>query len=162
MKRMHKLSFVIEATEETAQTVRLMLEKMMDESDWWILAHQAAVADVADHSPLEPFELVESGHEPYPLDDRYSVTVYKEYRLYGGPEEGGWWYDAAEPVDDAPVRWYYSLGAAREGAAAWNAALEGSDLNSRPLSSVLSDGRYVAYVCEGFPEPFPKERPVYE
>ena len=29
---------------------------------------------------------------------KYYVNVYEVYRAYGGPEEGGWWYDAGEPV----------------------------------------------------------------
>jgi hypothetical protein len=28
----------------------------------------------------------------------YFVTVYEIDRCYGGPEEGGWWYDAGEPI----------------------------------------------------------------
>lgn len=26
------------------------------------------------------------------------VNVYKVTRHYGGPEEGGWWYNAGEPI----------------------------------------------------------------
>lgn len=27
------------------------------------------------------------------------VNVYDITRVYGGPEEGGWWYDAGEPIE---------------------------------------------------------------
>jgi len=29
---------------------------------------------------------------------RYYVTVLSEYMAYGGPEEGGWYFDTAHPV----------------------------------------------------------------
>lgn len=28
----------------------------------------------------------------------YYINVYSVERMYGGPEEGGWWYDLGEPV----------------------------------------------------------------
>lgn len=30
--------------------------------------------------------------------DGYYVNVYRVTREYGGPEEGGWWFDTGEPV----------------------------------------------------------------
>jgi hypothetical protein len=32
------------------------------------------------------------------------VNVYEVTRHYGGPEEGGWWYDWAECLEVYPVR----------------------------------------------------------
>jgi hypothetical protein len=39
-----------------------------------------------------------------PAGARYTVAVYLCHRAYGGPEEGGWWYNAGEREDDYPVR----------------------------------------------------------
>lgn len=33
------------------------------------------------------------------------VNIYAAGRAYGGPEEGGWWYDVASPVGSIPVDW---------------------------------------------------------
>lgn len=30
----------------------------------------------------------------------YFVHKYSEQQCYGGPEEGGWWYDAGDPVPE--------------------------------------------------------------
>lgn len=32
------------------------------------------------------------------------VNAYEVTRHYGGPEEGGWWYDAGTPIASVPVR----------------------------------------------------------
>jgi len=37
------------------------------------------------------------------VNQRY-VNVYHVTRQYGGPEEGGWWYDHYECVEVVPVR----------------------------------------------------------
>ncbi len=31
------------------------------------------------------------------------VNAYSVSRHYGGPEEGGWWYDAGEPLASMPL-----------------------------------------------------------
>lgn len=38
------------------------------------------------------------------------VSVDELSRHYGGPEEGGWWYDTGEVVDHAPVLVFYHEG----------------------------------------------------
>jgi len=41
--------------------------------------------------------------------DRYNfclwVTAYDITREWGGPEEGGWWWDNWQPVDTVPTFW---------------------------------------------------------
>lgn len=32
------------------------------------------------------------------------LNAYEVCRAYGGPEEGGWWYDAGEPLASIPIR----------------------------------------------------------
>jgi len=45
------------------------------------------------------------------------VNVYETDRVYGGPEEGGWWFTTGEPVDTVPV-----LGITHDEALAYAAA----------------------------------------
>jgi hypothetical protein len=37
------------------------------------------------------------------MQNRLFVNVYLVSRVYGGPEEGGWWYDSGEPLASVPV-----------------------------------------------------------
>lgn len=34
---------------------------------------------------------------------RLYVNIYAVGRSYGGPEEGGWWFDTGEPVGSIPI-----------------------------------------------------------
>lgn len=36
----------------------------------------------------------------------WCVAVYETGQMYGGPEEGGWWYTAGELVDHAKIRFF--------------------------------------------------------
>lgn len=84
---------------------------------------------------------------------RYS-NLYFVTREYGGPEEGGWYYNQdrikrSEPYTEA-------------GHAAMEAEVTGLNEGRRELSSVLSTGRYrLAAECEPG-EDYPKKRPHYE
>lgn len=35
--------------------------------------------------------------------DLLYVNAYLVCRVYGGPEEGGWWFNAGEPLASVPV-----------------------------------------------------------
>ena len=101
------------------------------------------------------------------------VGVYLTDRAYGGPEEGGWWYDCGELVTD--TNWYteykiplpttftdraLALKFAREVDALLKA---GPNVGRRDKNSVLSQGVYETQVTEGrLPLHFPTERPHYE
>lgn len=97
----------------------------------------------------------------------YTVAIYMEDRLYGGPEEGGWYYTAGYPCME-PQCAPYLRGFDDEAAAAAYAF----DLNEyvlplwnqdRPeIGSVLSEGCYSAMVRDGFPTPYPATKPRYE
>jgi hypothetical protein len=101
------------------------------------------------------------------------VAVYLEDRQYGGPEEGGWWYDAGELVTDAafyvdnlitPPMAYADPDVAAGVEVALQLLLDaGPNVGRRSTSSMLSTGRYVARV-EDFPPPlgYPAEKPHYE
>lgn len=42
----------------------------------------------------------------------WTVAVYTSYRVYGGPEEGGWWYDAGYLTEHGRVRFFDDYSAA--------------------------------------------------
>ena len=101
----------------------------------------------------------------------YTVAVYLEDRAYGGPEEGGWYYTCGERRDNpeetgcVPAIFRASDEAlAIECCYQTNQRLNATlNKGRREISSVLSEGRYVARVCEGYPEErFPLVRPHYE
>lgn len=95
----------------------------------------------------------------------FTVAVYLVDRAYGGPEEGGWWYECGVPADEYAC---YTRGFRLESAAISYA----SKLNDRygkewnegrvSINSVRSTGGYYAEVCEGNPAAYPAERPRYE
>jgi len=95
----------------------------------------------------------------------FSVATYLVGQRYGGPEEGGWWYEAGnlEVLDGHPVQRFASEDAAIESAYALNEVLDRTVNDGRkPIWSVLSDGVYRAIVNEGEPpDVFPEERPHY-
>lgn len=37
------------------------------------------------------------------MTTRLFVNVYEAGRVYGGPEEGGWWFDTGTPLASVPV-----------------------------------------------------------
>jgi hypothetical protein len=95
----------------------------------------------------------------------FLVSVFLVDRAWGGPEEGGWWYDCGELV--RTVKTFPS----RERAYAYNRRLNhrlrsrvlGPNEGRRELSSVLSDGEYQSRVHVGtVPAYFPETRPHYE
>lgn len=98
-----------------------------------------------------------------------SIALYETHRVYGGPEEGGWWYDAgaASPMtirnfppehwgtddnDAGHAQWYLKY--LQRQADEWN------EQNRKDRSTEL---RYHAtfYVNETAPGHFPAQRPVY-
>jgi len=89
------------------------------------------------------------------------VNVYAVTRLYGGPEEGGWWYDAGEPVKSTAVR----LGRGPALARRWNDYLnrEGGPNDGVDLGSVCCRGPLLEAFFEDRPAAaWPEQRPYYE
>lgn len=105
----------------------------------------------------------------------YTVAIFLVDRAYGGPEEGGWWYDTGTRVDstdehgqtDVP-KIFQDQDAADAFARHVNEALDAPPLGANTkrrsdIGSVLSQGRYQAQVCGGYPKPYwPDQRPHYE
>jgi len=92
---------------------------------------------------------------------KYVVAVYLQDRAYGGPEEGGWWYDCGEHV--RTMRTFGSEQSAVRYAERLNDKLDNTlNYGRRPISSVISTGRYGAEVHdEHAPASYPAERPFY-
>lgn len=115
---------------------------------------------------LEPTEVI-------PPDCLYWVGVYLVDRAYGGPEEGGWYYDCGELVTDRSFyeghsdylpRTFLDEKQAHAFAKTIDKWLEEShNVGRREISSVLSEGRYYAMVMEGIlPHHYPERKPHYE
>lgn len=87
------------------------------------------------------------------------VNAYVENRLYGGPEEGGWWYNAGFPVAAIPYikNGEYTNQKMKE-------YLENSiGYHSKyPLSSVLGHDAFSITTEDAFPMEYPSETPHYE
>lgn len=47
--------------------------------------------------------------DTHPLIVRY-ITAYAVTRHYGGPEEGGWWYDRFTPIETVRLRRLRNIG----------------------------------------------------
>lgn len=96
------------------------------------------------------------------MTERYTVAVYLAQLGYGGPEEGGWYYECGELVR-ASKKTLPDYDAACEYSNRLNQRLARTlNKGRRPISSVLSDGVYRARVTDGTPEPiYPTERPYY-
>jgi len=89
----------------------------------------------ADTDPDRP------GHSSYALLGAAALTFGRVERRFGGPEEGGWWYDHFTPIRT------YLVPRAR--IAVLRRRLErvvsGWNEGRRPLGSVLSTGLYALY-----------------
>lgn len=91
--------------------------------------------------------------------DRVYVNEYEVDRRYGGPEEGGWWYDVGEFIN--------CLGITETEAAAeilrdsHRARLAEVNEGRRELSSVLSNGRRVIHLDNHPGHDVPIEQPHY-
>lgn len=97
----------------------------------------------------------------------WSVAPYHVSREYGGPQEGGWWFDSGHPLsgqDFPPPVITADIQEARQACEAMQAILDGlnKEHGNRDRYSVLSDGEYEARIEDGYPVPFPPERPHYE
>lgn len=112
------------------------------------------------------------------------LNTFEVWREYGGPEEGGWWYDAGQPVQSVLVSqddletWLDSqdpdtLAQMRQHATL--AYTQGQAPTPRKTgfggyvfaagsdepSSYHEDNDFRSWFEDGYAEPFPAERPYY-
>lgn len=92
----------------------------------------------------------------------FILAFFELDRRYGGPEEGGWWYDTGELV--RIFRVYHDEERAYARARRANDLLDRLQKRKRPVSSVTyRGGRHGVYVYENYvPKHFPSQRPHYE
>ena len=99
----------------------------------------------------------------------YYIHKHKVAQFYGGPEEGGWWYEAGYPCED----WDTSLAKFEDADDAYAACralndaeyLRRENENRYEYTSVLSDhDDFFGYSVDDTPEMtiYPQERPHYE
>lgn len=120
----------------------------------------------SDHDWLEGFHYEEFEQERLDKPGCWCVAPYLVDLAYGGPEEGGWWFEMGVPEFSAylplPV-FYRTKREALAGRDKMQAELDAeANVGRRPKSSVLSDGVYEAHYTEGLPKSFPETRPHYE
>lgn len=93
------------------------------------------------------------------------VAIYLVDRAYGGPEEGGWWYDCGERFSGfAPIVCEGRL-AVRKALAKCRVFIRQHRMNEgrHEPNSVLCDGWYLpqSFGGEVAPHHFPQARPTY-
>ena len=96
------------------------------------------------------------------MSGRYVVAVYEIDRAYGGPEEGGWWFDCGNLR--RIIRTFRTKTAAYQYSARMNRHLNNlHNKYQRSVGSMLySGGVLEAFVYEDYPPKyFPEERPYY-
>ncbi len=112
----------------------------------------------------EEGNLIEDEPKPEPkikyIHGTKFINVYLCDRAYGGPEEGGWWYDTREFIRSTQI---LPGGKGKRIQADENAWCdEENKFRRSDISSVLSEGRYEVWIEDQPGEHFPMERPHYE
>jgi len=87
------------------------------------------------------------------------VTIWFKNRQFGGPEEGGWWYDTGYPEFIFPA---YTDEEVEDLKLKAERFITENNEGRRPIGSVLSEGLYSVSVENVYPEAFPAVIPHYE
>lgn len=97
-----------------------------------------------------------------PARPRYVIAFYEIDRVYGGPEEGGWWFDTGDLR--RPLKVVRTEREADSVAARANRLLDRFQRHTRsPSSMAYASGRFAACVFgDTAPRHFPATRPHYE
>jgi hypothetical protein len=115
-------------------------------------------------------EATEAGQDDFLHGDLLWVAAYDTNRAYGGPEEGGWWFDCGTLITG---KLYAEIGLlpsvhthrseARKARRAMQLALVPLNEGKREIDSVCCDGVFSAEIHEDFlPAHYPAQRPFYE
>lgn len=127
----------------------------MDEAHDWALDH----VDEWQIVPLTPVPEVVTWH----------INVYERGRCYGGPEEGGWWYDTGVYQPMMSTTFDKVSSTTKDEVTALAQALQRrlndeSAANKVPLvgSTQYNGGRYLVMIQRKPGADFPADRPVYQ
>ena len=88
------------------------------------------------------------------------VNEYWVNQAYGGPEEGGWWYETGKFVQCLGITKGHV--AARGIRAMHEARVKAENEGLYPITSVLCTGVKVIYIDKNMGKDFPEYRPHYE
>ena len=110
---------------------------------------------------IDRLESVYKGFEIEPVEvGKFYLNEYLANRAYGGPEEGGWWYNTgvfveckgiAESRDDA-VKFLEEL----------QPYIDRRRETQDPVGSVACDGYTVVVIERAWGADYPKQRPYFE
>lgn len=130
---------------------------------------------MSDNTPLSPEEkhaavanLKKQFETALANSGRRFVNAYAVWRLYGGPEEGGWWYDSGEFLRGIEVHTVDEIEKAKAELWAEFGPSYGYDDKGRPTTrrrdrfSVAGGADIEIYIEEGPGHDYPDRRPVYE
>jgi hypothetical protein len=94
----------------------------------------------------------------------YTVAVLLTDRAFGGHEEGGWYFDYGYRVSlsEAPQRRFKTLAKAQGYLSKLEAVIARINDGRYPVSSVLSDGIYRAFIFNSKVKGYPDTIPRYE
>ena len=97
-------------------------------------------------------------------EGNFKIAVYKVYRNYGGPEEGGWWYNSGDLVTQSRRRFSDEMEAIKYANKLrhrvdrlWNMP-RGSESD---IYSVSGRYQFQVMVARRHEDFFPQERPYY-
>lgn len=103
--------------------------------------------------------------EPWVKQDAYHINVYERYRNYGGPEEGGWWFDSGVYKPQLSVTMHGTPEEVNAHAIDLQDRLnrEADEAGVPPLGSVVyHGGRYLVVPEDETGADWPAHRPHYE
>jgi hypothetical protein len=89
------------------------------------------------------------------------LCIYLVEKLYGGPEEGGWWYATGTLISCRRLRSRSHVVRKHHAALKWCKKMNKIE-NRIPEDQVNSDGYYRAWVSDFKGANFPERRPHYE
>lgn len=93
----------------------------------------------------------------------YYVNMYMYDRAYGGPEEGGWWYDCYTPSTDFKkyCRVFFTKKKAKNYLADMKRLAQAYNKGRIPVDSVMSEGHLVSFIENHPAKERPENRPYY-
>lgn len=95
-------------------------------------------------------------HKEWEGEEPTTITVHETYQCYGGPEEGGWWYNQGWPVQTICI---FSKKQGIKAYVQYSDEYEVWDQPDLGLTSTRSN--YDINFSNDFAKSYPDQRPVY-